>query len=481
MENNNSRSSNESFVRRVIAVSLLITLFVASFALKIYAELDNIKFHYVREYIAQADYDRALELNDTISDSDLRLSGKYMTAQALYDEMSYSDASELFLELEDYADSGEYYMKCSYNMAQALFDEGKYQEALEAFAAMGDYADCPEKQLQIRYAIAQKAYEEGDYGRAVLLFLALEDYSNSADMAYNATLSLTGDPDIAQEMLYSGGMTGEELENTLMIAERRSTYSYRAVEAGARHTVLLKRDGTVAACGDNTYGQCDVGEWTDIVQIAVGSYHTVGLKKDGTVVATGKNTHGQCKVSSWKDITDIAAGDSDTFALTKGGKVKSAGYHDYSKIKKAVGVSEIYAGSYAAIAHLSTGTYVPSHKTYSMSTEREIVSVGLNTGYTLALQADGKLICSLEAADGWEDTVWVDAGSTAILTVDVSGRARAHFFRKDEAIDFSEVKDACQCAAGPSHFVFLHTDGTLSAYGDNTYGQCDVKSLGNAG
>jgi hypothetical protein len=59
------------------------------------------------------------------------------------------------------------------------------------------------------------------------------------------------------------------------------------VAAGYSHTVGLKSDGTVVAVGDNEYGQCDVGNWTDITQVAAGEYHTVGLKLDGTVVAAG--------------------------------------------------------------------------------------------------------------------------------------------------------------------------------------------------
>ena len=62
------------------------------------------------------------------------------------------------------------------------------------------------------------------------------------------------------------------------------------VAAGFYHTVGLKADGTVVAVGENYLGQCNVGNWTDIVQVAAGSYHTVGLKADGTVVAVGSNS-----------------------------------------------------------------------------------------------------------------------------------------------------------------------------------------------
>ena len=74
------------------------------------------------------------------------------------------------------------------------------------------------------------------------------------------------------------------------------------VAAGEHHTVGLKDDGTVVAVGENFWGQCDVGGWTDITQVAAGDEHTVGLKSDGTVVAVGLNDDGQCDVNSW-DLT----------------------------------------------------------------------------------------------------------------------------------------------------------------------------------
>jgi alpha-tubulin suppressor-like RCC1 family protein len=63
--------------------------------------------------------------------------------------------------------------------------------------------------------------------------------------------------------------------------------------------VRLKSDGTVVAVGYNDDGQCAVGGWTGIVQVAAGGGHTVGVKSDGTVVAVGNNDYGQCNVSGW--------------------------------------------------------------------------------------------------------------------------------------------------------------------------------------
>ena len=74
------------------------------------------------------------------------------------------------------------------------------------------------------------------------------------------------------------------------------------VAAGGYHTVGLKAGGTMVAEGYNSAGQCNVGTWTDIIQVAAGGYHTVGLKANGTVVGTGNNESGQCNVGDWVDI-----------------------------------------------------------------------------------------------------------------------------------------------------------------------------------
>ena len=75
-----------------------------------------------------------------------------------------------------------------------------------------------------------------------------------------------------------------------------------SVSAGSQHTVGVKADGTVVAVGHNSYGQCEVSDWKDIVAVEAGPYFTVGLKSDGTVVAVGNNEYGQCDVSGWTDI-----------------------------------------------------------------------------------------------------------------------------------------------------------------------------------
>lgn len=60
------------------------------------------------------------------------------------------------------------------------------------------------------------------------------------------------------------------------------------------------------AAGDNSFGQCDVGVWRDVVAVAAGSTHSLGLRADGTVVSAGNPADGRCDVDSWQNIATPA-------------------------------------------------------------------------------------------------------------------------------------------------------------------------------
>ena len=97
------------------------------------------------------------------------------------------------------------------------------------------------------------------------------------------------------------------------------------VSTGGLHTVGLKADGTVVAAGRNDDGECNVGNWTGIVQVTAGLFHTVGLKANGTVVAAGLKNYGQCDVDDWTSITQVDAGGYHTVGLRADGTVVATG------------------------------------------------------------------------------------------------------------------------------------------------------------
>lgn len=124
-----------------------------------------------------------------------------------------------------------------------------------------------------------------------------------------------------------------------------------AVLAGGRHSVALKKDGTVLTWGFNASGQLGDGTTqnspapfkvagvSNVKAIATGSGHVVALKHDGTVWAWGGNHSGQVgngdyqdcmtptQVPGLQDVIAIAAGAFNTTALKKDGTLWSWGFN----------------------------------------------------------------------------------------------------------------------------------------------------------
>ena len=148
-----------------------------------------------------------------------------------------------------------------------------------------------------------------------------------------------------------------------------------AVSASMHHSLGVKSDGTVVACGSNSSGECDVGKWRDIVAVSAGSSHSLGLKVDGTVVACGSNFTGQCDVAEWRDIVAVSAGFGHSVGLKANGTVVACG-------KKGVGGCNV-------------------------SKWRDIVAVSAGYWYSLGLKADGTVVaCDYDkieqCVDSWK-------------------------------------------------------------------------------
>ncbi|WP_153730443.1 RCC1 domain-containing protein [Sporosarcina obsidiansis] len=126
-----------------------------------------------------------------------------------------------------------------------------------------------------------------------------------------------------------------------------------SVEAGAEHSVALKRDGTVVAWGRNSLGQLGNGETasvnyspsvvsglSSIMEITAGDYHTIALKQDRTTVfAWGDNSYGQLgdggremklrpiQVEGMRDVKTVATGANHSIAIREDGSVWMWGRH----------------------------------------------------------------------------------------------------------------------------------------------------------
>ncbi len=471
--------TERAFVRRVTAVSVSIALILLALLGAAWQNKDTLYGWLAGIQAGSGSFEAALKTAGSIEDPQKKDQSRYRIADAMDARGEFAEAAELFGSLGDFSDSRDRCLGSRYAAADDSFRKGDYEAALEAFGALGSYGDSPQRQKQTIYAMAEAALQKEDLSGAMMLYLSAGDWGDSREKAYETACALTGDPDRAKSMLESGGQSPETLQRVLNIAQRRSLFPETVLAAGAYHTAVLYPDGTVAACGDNSFGQCDVQSWRDIVQIAAGAYHTVGLKKDGTVVAAGKNDEGQCAVEELSGIVQIACGDSDTYALTREGTVRMAGSHSYGAITDAVDVKAVFAGSYGAVVQTGSGAFLSSHRSFSRKPDSQVLSLGLQTGNLLTQYLDGTLTSQFDLGGDWENIVWFDAGPNGVIASDLDGRVRAHFFREPDAIDFSQVRQAAQCAAGAEHYVFLLEDGTFAAFGDNRFGQCDVDALGS--
>ena len=118
-----------------------------------------------------------------------------------------------------------------------------------------------------------------------------------------------------------------------------------AVSAGESHTMILKTDGTLWACGSNNHGQLGDGTTTyyrtpiqvmnDVAAVSAAADHTMILKTDGTLWACGGNKYGQLgdgtttdrhiPVQVMNSVAAISAGGHHTMYLKTNGSLWACG------------------------------------------------------------------------------------------------------------------------------------------------------------
>lgn len=470
-------NSDREFIKRLVAASLILLLVFAALGLLVYSNRDFFRAFTAERLASAGKYESACDMARGISDDVQRQNMLYEVAAKMQEQGEYEYAALLFAELGTVADSGVRRLACLYAHADELYAAGNFEEARLGFEQLGSYSDAAQRQLQCIYAGGEAALAEGDYLQALSLFSGLGDYSDAKDRAYEAAFEICGDEQSARVLAGSGGMSAEEVERAAELAGLRSALPLGRLDAGRNHTLYLRDDGSAAACGDNSAGQCDVGGWSGIVQLCAGAEHSLALRSDGTVLAAGSNEYGQCDVGQWKNVVSIAAGDYDSLALCADGTVLSSGYHDYESLEQAQGIKALFAGSYAAAGITEYGYLISSHKSVTAEKPQLVLELAIGTGYTAALYSDGSLRAGVLENGGWENVVYAEAAPRALLALDRDGKLLSHFFRESDRLDFSSLGPVQLCAAGSAHYVFICADGSLRAFGDNSFGQCNVEKL----
>lgn len=268
--------------------------------------------------------------------------------------------------------------------------------------------------------------------------------------------------------------------------------SYLKVATGATHSLGLKSNGAVVAVGDNTYGQCNVSAWTDIIDVSAGtgSDHSVGLKSNGTVVATGNNTNDQCDVSSWTNITKISVGGSHTVGLKSDGTAIAVGTDAYGQIGVGTWINliDVSAGYRHTIGLKSDGTVyqtgalnagaTSSWTNITKITSGMDIAFGLRSNGTVARANGDYPPAWLNTIDTWTNIVDICAGNTFLIGIKADGTT-VLAGGYDDLLNIASWTGITSLDAGgggwyAGHAVGIKLDGTVIANGDNTYGQCNL-------
>ncbi len=242
------------------------------------------------------------------------------------------------------------------------------------------------------------------------------------------------------------------------------------IAAGYEQSLLLKRDGTVCACGMFYAVNPQLGvpivvpeDLSNVVQVAAGRSHCVALKSNGTVVAWGSDdSYGQLDVpADLSNVVEIASGDTYNLALKADGTVVAWGAAAAAVppgLKNIVavavgggGLCEVANGP-AGLALRADGTLFGWGWAYGLDTNHVVEGVSnvvaISAGYDewLALEADG----TVEQVQSTNACYWSPPGLSNIVAISAS--------------------------PGNDHHISLalKADGTVVGWGFNFYGGLDV-------
>jgi alpha-tubulin suppressor-like RCC1 family protein len=325
----------------------------------------------------------------------------------------------------------------------------------------------------------------------------------------------------AQVVAWGDNSAGELCNGTLTGSEVpvgvTGLSGVRSIAAGGRHVLALLSDGTVMACGDDTYGQDGngvvssngdsevprpVAGLSGVTAVAAGEEHSLALLSNGTVMAWGDGREGQLGDGSTADsatpmavkgltgVKAIAAGGLFSMALLSDGTVMAWGSNldgqlgDDSLANSDVpvpvqglkGVTAISAGGRFALALLS-GTTVMSWgdneddqlgdgmdlSTQSLSTVPVPVfnltgvhAISAGFAHAVALLSDGKVM-------DWGDNGSFELARPLGGTDGISD--------SDTPLTVPGLPKATAIAASGLFSLAVVAGGKVRAWGDDSFGQ----------
>lgn len=282
---------------------------------------------------------------------------------------------------------------------------------------------------------------------------------------------------------------------------------------GGNHTLGIKTNSTLWACGGNLYGQLGLGDTntritpdqigsnSDWSTLAAGQSHTIGLNADSTIWTWGANGYGQlgvgdttqrntpAQIGTDSDWSMADAGKNHTLALKTNRTIWSCGDNQYGQLGLGFAgsprTSPVPVGSNSDWDNFSAG----DDHSLACKTNRTLWAWGKNYSGQLGIAGSstrnsptpiGTTSDWLTVSCGSEYTIALKTNSS-IWAWGVNGYGQLGFgdttqrntpAQIDTSLNWSNI------AAGGSHTIARKTDGTIWVWGKNDDGQL---GLGDAG
>ncbi len=248
--------------------------------------------------------------------------------------------------------------------------------------------------------------------------------------------------------------------------------------------------------GYNYYGQCDVPDSNDYVQIAGGEGHSLALRSDGYLAAWGDDTYGQVSgAPTGPGFVSVASGYYHSLALNSSGIIDAWGFNDDAQVSGAPtgpGFVSVAAGGYHSMTLLADGSILSwGNDDYGQvsntPTGNDYVQIAGGEGHSLALRSDGSIVGwgldnfgQVSNTPAGNDFVAVAGGFFHSLALRSDGSLVAWGYDDNGQVSNAPAgNDFVQISAGEWHNLALRSDGSLVAWGYDDNGQVSNTPAGN--
>jgi len=281
---------------------------------------------------------------------------------------------------------------------------------------------------------------------------------------YHHSLFLKGDGSLWAMGDNSWGQLGDGTTNggiyETNLPEMIVASNVTAVAGGWDHSLLLKSNGSLWGMGYNAWGALGDGATvnyldshtnvpeqivaSNVTAIAGGDYHSLFLKSDGSLWAMGLNQHGQLGDGGIDDLTNnpeqivasdvtaIAAGQGFSLFLKSDGSLWAMGNNFYGQLGDGTGAYNI-------------STNLPEEIVAS-----NVTAIAAGGGHSLFLKSDGSL--------------WA-------MGLNQHGQLGDGTYNSTNLPEEIVASNVTAIAAGVLHSLFLKSNGSLWAMGFNGYGE----------